>query len=466
MTKRLHIKSLVWLTLVSASLAGCLSPAVGSSQPVEQKKGEQTTSRQVSRNEINYEAIRSSLSQVVNGGTVEGASLLLVQDGEVLFKEARGNLTLDKPVKIASSTKPVATVGVLILVDEGKIRLTDTIGSLLPEFRGTKVEHATLKQLLAHSAGIIGKYPEGRPSKGSLAEFSELISKKGTLQAPGEFNYSGVSIDIACRMAEVAAGIPIEDHLRKRVWEPLEMSHSSFDLAADPGSISSAQQSRGEGRYVSCGGGMESTLDDMANFYQMLLNGGVYKGKRILAEASYHEMTRKQAVNPRKQNDPYTSGEYGLGLYRDRVAPDGSPLTISHGGAFGTMPWADLDNGLVGVFFTENIRLRTVMPFIADIQRFARGDDGPATASATPAQTAGGRQQRERDPEQLFKHISGGSESISRSEFENFIENSGRSGGRLKGNPDMIERVFNRLDANNDGELTQEEFANMRNSRR
>lgn len=453
MINRVQIKAMAWLACVLLATAGCRSNAEQTSPTSAVAAVEKT-----GQLGINYEAIRSTLSDAVKSGTVDGASLLLVQNGKVLFKEARGNLSIEDPVKIASSTKPVATVGILILVDEGKLSLTDTIGSRLPEFRGTQVEHATLKQLLSHSAGIIGRYPDGRPSTGTLAEFSKKIATKGTLKSPGAFSYGGVSIDIACRMAEVAAGIPIEEHLRKRVWQPLGMSHASFDIA---GTASADKLARGEGRYVSCGGGMKATLDDMANFYQMLLDGGIYNGKRILSENSYREMTRKQAINPKKQNDPYTVGEYGLGLYRDRVASDGSPLTISHGGAFGTMPWADLDTGLVGVFFTES-KLRTVKSIIADIQKEVRHGE-TAQGSQPPAPTTS--QNGQRDPEQTFKRISGGADVVSLSQFEDFINNHGR-GDRLKNKPDKIKRVFKRLDANGDGVLTLEEFKELRQGRR
>jgi CubicO group peptidase (beta-lactamase class C family) len=353
-----------------------------------------------------------------------------------------------------------------MVVDDGKLSLDDTIGEWLPEFRGTIVENATLRQLLSHTAGITGHYPDGRPTSGSLADFSRLIARSGKLQSPGDFSYGGVSIDIACRMAEVAGGIAFEEHLKTRLWQPLGMSKSSFDLAADPSTVSSQETARGEGRWISCGGGMVSTLDDMANFYQMLLNGGSFKGTQFLSEQMYREMTRKQSQNPRLQGDILSVGEYGLGIYRDRVAPDGSPLTLSHGGSFGTMPWTDLDTELVGVFFTQS-RLPNVKPVIADIQADARPGETNLhrSASAESSRAGSGDNRGQRAPEQTFERISGGAKVINLKQFQEFIDEYAR-GDRLKGNPKRIERVFNRLDTNNDNVLDLEEYKQIQNMRR
>ena len=320
-----------------------------------------------SGNSIDFNALNTTLNTAVDTDVVAGVSLLLLHGEEVIYKEAYGNIAVTDVVKMASSTKPEAAVSLLMLVDDGKLDLDDTLGSWLPEFTGTVVENATVRQLLSHTAGILGLYPDGRPLTGTLAKFSRLIASRGDLIPPGTFNYSGVSMDIACRVAEVVAGITYEEHLQTRLWQPLEMSDSSFVIAADPASVSAAELARGEGRWVSCGGGMGSTLDNQATFYQMLAQGGSYKDIQYLSEEMFYEMTSKQALNPIKEFDPYTTGEYGLGIYRDRVAEDGSPITISHGGALGTLPWADLDTRLVGVFFSQT-QLRDVKPIIAEIQ--------------------------------------------------------------------------------------------------
>jgi CubicO group peptidase (beta-lactamase class C family) len=231
-------------------------------------------------------------------------------------------------------------------VDEGKLNLDDKISQFLPEFKGTKVENATVRQLLSHTSGIKGNYPGGRPKTGTLAEFSRTIAQRGTLVQPGEFNYSGVGMDIAARIAEVASGKTFEELLRTRIMEPLGMRNTSFRLAADPASVKP-----GEGRYVSGGGGLDTTLSDIAAFYQMQMNGGTYNGKRILSEKLITEMRRKQATSTGNQN---VYGEaYGLGFALNRLNDNGIPLTFGHPGAFGTAAWIDADRDLVVIVFTQ-----------------------------------------------------------------------------------------------------------------
>lgn len=322
---------------------------------------------------IDAEELSATISNALSNDTLDGASLLLIRDDEVLYKEAFGTLGPDDRVKIASSTKPVAAVSILRLIDDAILGFDDTLGHWLPEFRGTAVENATLQQLLSHTSGI-GEYrPNGFPSEGTLAEFSELIASQGRLRSPGNFNYSGVGMDIACRIAEVASAMPYEEYLDSRLLQPLGMSDTVFNIAADPSTVSAIELARGEGRYISCGSGIESTLDDMGIFFKMLAQRGNYNGTRYLSDKTYGEMIRRQSSNPRLDNDPYTTGEYGLGLYRDRVAQDGSAITISHGGALGTMPWIDLDSGLVGVFFSQD-GLSDARPLISEIQEEVRSE--------------------------------------------------------------------------------------------
>jgi CubicO group peptidase (beta-lactamase class C family) len=430
---------------------------------------------------VGFDAVEAILRDATSGGQVRGASLLVVHHGKVLYKQAVGNLSVDQQVRIASSSKPVAATAILTLVDDGKLSLSDPISKYLPEFKKTKVASATLAQLLSHTAGMPQGYPGGRPRSGSLADFSREVASRGTFGVPGDFQYSGVGIDIACRMAEAVSGVPFEEYIKERLWQPLGMTHTEFSLAADAGTLPPDAFSKGDGRYVSCGGGMSSSLDDLGAFYQMLLQHGVYNGRRILSGELIGDMFRKHAANPKKRDDPYTTGEYGLALYRDRVAPDGTPLTISHGGALGTMAWADLDRDLVGVFLSEG-RLTRVMPVIVRVQEKIRelvpagnktsGGGGPVSESVNPltarpsrnAPTGAVESTSRRDPRAVFLRMSEGRSTVSNDEFRDFIA-SHPIGERLQGRPEAIERIFRRLDENSDGQLTVDEYEKIRDLR-
>lgn len=296
--------------------------------------------------EADLDALRAILQKAVDNKTLPGVALLLAHRGEILVREAYGDLQVDKPVKIASDSKPLSATVVMVLVDQGKLRLDDPVTKFVPEFTGTKAEKATVRQLLSHSAGIRDKFDGGGPRGVTLAEFARFIAEKGTLEAPGKFSYSSMGIDVACRCAEKAAGKPFEELMKQHLWEPLGMKNTRFEWGADPESVPEEAKARGEGRYVSGGGGLSSTLDDMAAFYQMHLNGGRYGETRILSAKAVAEMHKKQSGGSR-------GGGYGLGFGLAGPFRGGVSRSFLHGGAFGTMCWADADRELVGIFFSE-----------------------------------------------------------------------------------------------------------------
>jgi CubicO group peptidase (beta-lactamase class C family) len=124
------------------------------------------------------------------------------------------------------------------------------------------------------------------------------------------------------------------------------MKHTRFAWGGDAEAVPKAARERGEGRYISGGGGLSATLDDMAAFYQMHLNGGLYGDKQILSRKAVAEMHRKQAAGPRGMS-------YGLGFFLVGPTRDGVSRTFQHGGAFGTYCWGDANRQLVGIFFSQ-----------------------------------------------------------------------------------------------------------------
>ncbi len=134
--------------------------------------------------------------------------------------------------------------------------------------------------------------------------------------------------------------------MRENLWEPLGMTHTRFVWGGNAEAIPKEARERGEGRYVSGGGGLSATLDDMAAFYQMHLNGGRYGDKEILSRKAVAEMHKKQATAPGGMG-------YGLGFFLAGPMRNGESRTFQHGGAFGTFCWADANRQLVGVFFSQ-----------------------------------------------------------------------------------------------------------------
>lgn len=297
--------------------------------------------------EADFDAVRKILQKAVDDKTLPGASMILVHRSEILFKEAFGDMKVDQPAKLASDSKPVAATVVMIVVDQGKLRLDDPLTKFVPEFKGTKVEKATVRQLLCHAAGIEDKFTGGGRAANTLAEFAATVAQQGSFKPPGLYRYSSVGIDLACRCAEKAAGRPFEELMNEFLCEPLGMKDTRFAWGGDAAAVPDEARQRGEGRYVSGGGGLESTLDDMAVFYQMHQNGGRYGDKQILSKKAITEMHKKQVHLP-------GGGAYGLGLVLEGPLQGGVARMYRHGGALGTVCFGNETQQFVGIFFSQS----------------------------------------------------------------------------------------------------------------
>jgi CubicO group peptidase (beta-lactamase class C family) len=124
--------------------------------------------------------------------------------------------------------------------------------------------------------------------------------------------------------------------------------------------------SNGESRFIMAGGGMTSTLDDFAAFYQMHLNGGTYRDRRILSEQAVATMHTRQAKLELLMAGPY-GNDYGLAFFLDRLDEKGEARVITHPGLFGTTPWFDKDRELVGILFVQSNFLR-VTSLVHEVQ--------------------------------------------------------------------------------------------------
>jgi len=355
------------------------------------------------------DALRAILRKAVDDRTVPGVSLLLAHKGEIIFKEAFGNLAIDQKALMASSSKPVTATLLLILADQKKLALDDPIEKYLPEFKGITLkgkppaQPPTVRHLLCNMSGLPGDFlaesllkrlrkgagkdqdddrgneNEKGNSNGrffssrnrSLAESVRAVAGAGLATEPGaEFHYCTMGFNVAAQVAEAAAKRPFEALIRSELLEPMGMNSTRYTPLGLQGLNSGPTLPNGESRFIMAGGGMTSTLDDFAAFYQMHLNGGVYRGRRILSEQAAVTMHTRQAKLELLMAGPY-GNDYGLAFFLDRLDDKGHARVISHPGLFGTVPWFDKDRDLVGVFFVQSNFLRT-MSLVRDIQAKVR----------------------------------------------------------------------------------------------
>jgi len=330
------------------------------------------------------------MKESVERGEAAGYVTLVQRRGEVVHLSAVGMQDREKGVamktdtifQVMSMTKPVTSAGIMMLAEDGLLALTDTVEKHLPEFRGQMVRVGdvlrkparaiTIRDLLTHTSGLQEMPPEGMGGtnfyfdmKRTLAEAVTFYSQLPLLFEPGtKWQYSNTGMATLGRIIEVASGKPFETFLQERVFAPLGMKDSFFFPKAEHyARIAMAYDAGPDGKPRSMGeviyrkqrkysmpeGGLFATAQDMAAFYQMMLNGGVYKGKRLLSKASVEVMTAWHTEDTRRN--------WGLGWSLMRTP--GSMLSLTsekaygHAGALGTFGWVDPARQMVGVFLVQ-----------------------------------------------------------------------------------------------------------------
>lgn len=292
------------------------------------------------------------LRERVERGYFDGMALIIGRRGRVLHAACFGNGTLDAPLHVASTGKWTAAAAIAALVDEGRLAWDDPVRKYLPDFRDAKGD-ATLRQLLSHSAGYPDYQPEGRRRDDyqSLEEAVSHIVDLPSAAAPGaEFRYGGLAMQVAGRMAEIAAGQRFDDLFQSRIARPLEMAHSAYTpVSGEPGFS------------PMLGGSLFTTARDYAHFLMMMAQGGVYRGKRVLSQRAIAALQADQVRGATVRPGEYVAlarqdlrqDIYGLGLWREEVDASGNPTLISSPGWAGAYSWLDKSADVWGVVMAK-----------------------------------------------------------------------------------------------------------------
>jgi len=314
----------------------------------------------------------------LDDGTIAGAVVLVTDCEQTLLCEAAGaaDIATARPMAadslfwIASMTKPMTAAAVMILVDERKVKLDEPVATYLPEFRGlvlaTGAKPArliTVRDLLAHASGLPFKSPLEAPTLDCLplADAVRSYAHLKLLFEPGTgYQYSNAGINTAGRIIEVVSGMPFEEFLTSRLFEPLGMRDTTFHpTAAHVARVATAYRHRddgslepvpidqlkypldGPGRFPMPGGGLFSTADDCGRFCRMLLGEGVAGGVRVLSADSVREMRTRQTPDSVKK-------AYGLGV---QIQADGR---YGHAGAYATDLLIDEGRGVATVWLVQD----------------------------------------------------------------------------------------------------------------
>jgi CubicO group peptidase (beta-lactamase class C family) len=328
----------------------------------------------------------------IDKGTLPGATVMVARRGQIGWFEALGRqspaaaapMTHDSIFRIFSMTKPIVSIGIMMLLEDGHFILGDPVAKFIPEFADQKVgvenngkldlvplkRPMTIQDLLRHTSGITYDHTGNslvqqlyqqsrlRSRKISNAEHAALVASLPLMSQPGEvWNYSR-STDILGRIIEVVSGKTLSAFLTERILAPLQMAETAFHTGAenagrlaepfpiDPWSGEKVQLFNMLEKPVmeSGGGGLVSTTMDYARFCQMLLNGGTLDGIRIIGRKSLQLMASNHLGAHVKVDSPLMPAGHGFGLgFAVRTDEGMAPFPGSAGQFF----WS----GMAGTFF-------------------------------------------------------------------------------------------------------------------
>jgi CubicO group peptidase (beta-lactamase class C family) len=343
----------------------------------------------------------------VDKGTIPGVTVMVARGGQIGWFDAIGRqspaasapMTKDSIFRIFSMTKPIVSVGIMMLLEDGHFLLTDPVAKFIPEFANQKVgvenggkldlvpvqRPMTIQDLLRHTSGITYDHTGNslvqqlyretrlRSRKITNAEHAAMVAGLPLICQPGaEWNYSR-STDILGRIIEVATGKPLSAFLAERILAPLQMAETAFHTSeenagrlaepfpTDPWNGEKVQLFNMLEKPVmeSGGGGLVSTTMDYARLCQMLLNGGTLDGNRILGRKTLELMASNHLAPGVTIKGTLMPDGHGFGLgFAVRTQQGMAPFAGSLGqffwsGMAGTFFWIDPKEDLFAVFMSQ-----------------------------------------------------------------------------------------------------------------
>jgi CubicO group peptidase (beta-lactamase class C family) len=351
------------------------------------------------------------MQRYIDDRLVAGTVTLVARKGRVVHFEAQGLMDADAGVpmrrdalfRIASMTKPITSVALMMLWEEGRFQLDEPVERYLPEFADVRVSttadasgrtgelvpprsRMTIRQLLTHTAGLANSYRgntefygetmDGPAGEEDLEAYVKRLAAMPLNYHPGEeWQYSGAT-DVVGRLVEVISGMPLDRFLAERIFIPLRMPDTHFFLDDSHGERLTAQYTPGPDQKISLqdpagaasrwisgprtlfrgAGGLVSTASDYVRFQQAMLNGGELDGVRILGPRTVSLMLENHTGDlPLWLPGPGYGFGLGWAVAMDR-GKSRAPFSVGTGywgGAYATLSWFDAEQELIGVVMTQ-----------------------------------------------------------------------------------------------------------------
>jgi CubicO group peptidase (beta-lactamase class C family) len=354
--------------------------------------------------------IKPAMQKYIDQQLVAGTVTIVARNGKVVHFESQGYMDAENKTpmrkdalfRIASMTKPITSVALMMLWEEGKFQLNDPVSKFLPEFKDQKVNTAadasgrtgslvpvkrpaTIRDMLTHTAGMANSYRGSveyydqhtavRPDDTTESFVKRLASVPLNYHPGDEWQYSHAT-DVVGRLVEVISGQTLDDFFKQRIFKPLGMNDTHFYLDDTKGGRLTAQYSPGEGGKIKLqdpgneksrwltgnkkvfrgAGGLVSTAHDYIRYQQMVANGGELEGIRLLSPMTVSLMIENHTGDlPLWLPGPGMGFGLGYAVVTDRGAA-GTSMSLGSaywGGAFCTLSWFDPKQNIVAAVFTQ-----------------------------------------------------------------------------------------------------------------
>jgi len=352
--------------------------------------------------------LNDAMHKFVDNNDISAIQTAIVKNGKLIHFDSYGNsdisdqdsLENDDIFRIASMTKPIVSVALMMLHEEGKFKLNDPVYKYIPEFKNLTVKkrkktkpvknHVKVVDLLRHSAGLNFRGPEDyrKTINLTLEEYTKEAVKDPLKFEPGTTWWYSYATDICGYLIEVLSGEKLDDFLKNRIFDPLEMNDTFFELPAKKLDRLTTLYVVGDNKelvsfdskantpfkdkviLLNGSGGLLSTTEDYLKFSLMLLNNGSYKGRQLLNKETLDLMKfdHSQGLKYKKLAFGKKKG-FGLGfeVVKEDGTKFGSKGTFGWGGMFGTYFRVDPKQNMIMIYMTQSFE--TYKLKIADIFR-------------------------------------------------------------------------------------------------
>jgi CubicO group peptidase (beta-lactamase class C family) len=318
-----------------------------------------------------------AIEEAIGKGKIPGAVVLLGKEGRVVYRKAYGNRAVQPektPMReetvfdLASLTKPVAcATSIMMLVERGKIGLQEPVSKYISAFGVNGKEKITVEQLLTHVGGLIPDNAMADYRDGPKVAWEKICALKPVTEPGTKFAYTDVGFIVLGELVKVVDGRPLDQFAKEEIFEPLGMKETGYQPSEEIKARCALTEKRGERwmqgevhdpRAYALGGvaghaGLFSTADDLAKFCFMLVNGGEYEGKRILAEKTAKLLAEPVALPGKAYRSRGWDVDTGYSATRGERFE--KLTTFGHTGFTGTMMWIDPKNKCFVILLTNRV---------------------------------------------------------------------------------------------------------------